>query len=344
MQIAIHPAENSWSDGWIAACRRRDIGVKLVDCTAPDVIAQVAGCDGLMWHFNHEDRADQLAAIPLLSALSAAGVPVYPDPPTMWHFDDKIAQSYLFEALGAQAAKTWVFYNKDRAMQFLAAADFPVVFKLRRGAGSTNVQLIRDRRQGEELCKKAFGEGFSTSQGYFGEAGRKVRRIGSAEVPLQKVRRAPRSIKRNLQRARASEKERGDFMVQQFIEGADHDTRISVIGDRAFGFTRGVREDDFRASGSGIIHFEPARIDAQCVQAAFELSAQLGSQSMAYDFVRGRDGKQWVVEMCYGYLASAVHSCPGHWLRDGTWVDGHVWPQDVSLDDFVARIRARQSA
>ena len=38
---------------------------------------------------------------------------------------------------------------------------------------------------------------------------------------------------------------------QKFLPNNKYDIRIVVIGDRAFGFIRYNRENDFRASGSG---------------------------------------------------------------------------------------------
>lgn len=43
---------------------------------------------------------------------------------------------------------------------------------------------------------------------------------------------------------------------QDFIPGNDFDTRVTIIGDRAFGFTRNVRPGDFRASGSGNVGYD----------------------------------------------------------------------------------------
>lgn len=343
MKIAIHAAERSWSDGWVAACKKRGIEPHIVDCAHTDIIAQVQGCDGLMWHVDHTVSAARLAGIPVLTALSAAGFPVYPDPPTVWHFDNKLAQKYLLEAIGAPIAKTWAFFDEQTAQRFLDSATYPLVFKLRKGAGSANVRLVEDAAAGKKLAKQAFSEGFVASESYFDEVGKKLGRIGSPEELLGKIKRAPAAIKRNLHAAKAQDRERGYMLLQEFLPNATHDTRISVIGDRAFGFIRGVRPDDFRASGSGKIDFDPSKVDPRCVQLAFQTSEKLGCQSMAYDFVMDQAGEPKMLEVCFGYLASAVHACPGHWRRDGSWVEGQMWPQDASVEDFAKRIEGRKN-
>ena len=70
-------------------------------------------------------------------------------------------------------------------------------------------------------------------------------------------------------------------LFQRFLPDNEFDTRITVIGDRAFGFRRMTRKSDFRASGSGIIDYDIGKIDLRCVDIAFRVSQQLGFQSMA---------------------------------------------------------------
>ena len=59
---------------------------------------------------------------------------------------------------------------------------------------------------------------------------------------------------------RRFELQRDYLLVQEFLPGNGFDTRITVIGNRAFGFRRFNRPDDFRASGSGRIDWNPAAI------------------------------------------------------------------------------------
>jgi hypothetical protein len=131
-------------------------------------------------------------------------------------------------------------------------------------------------------------------------------------------------------------REQGYIYIQEFVPGNEFDTRVTVIGGRAFAFTRNVRPDDFRASGSGSISYDSRRIDMQCVQIAQRVTRRIGSQSCAFDFVRGVDGAQQILEVSYGYVASAVHACEGFWDERLEWHQGHVWPQDAILDDLLS--------
>jgi hypothetical protein len=133
--------------------------------------------------------------------------------------------------------------------------------------------------------------------------------------------------------------ERGYVYFQDFIPGNDFDMRITIIGDRGFGFTRNVRPGDFRASGSGDIKYDIERINMACVQTAFEVARRTASQSMAFDFVLDENSRPLILEVSYGYDARAVYACQGYWDAQLTWHPGHMWPQDAILVDFIENCR-----
>ena len=65
-----------------------------------------------MWHFSHRDYKDVQFAKSLLISLENSGKKVFPNISTCWHFDDKISQKYLLEAIGAPIVPTYVFSTK----------------------------------------------------------------------------------------------------------------------------------------------------------------------------------------------------------------------------------------
>ena len=113
------------------------------------------------------------------------------------------------------------------------------------------------------------------------------------------------------------------------------EVRVTVIGNRAFGFIRHNRQGDFRASGSGRIEYDAARVPPAAVRTSHAISRTCGFQSMAYDYLLSREGKPLLSEISYCYLSRAVHDCPGCWDRDLRWTEGHVWPEDAHVDDFL---------
>ncbi|MEQ8573135.1 MAG: hypothetical protein RIB63_03690, partial [Fulvivirga sp.] len=98
--IAIHNnlRKSSFQRRWVDYCEAQNIPFKLVDVYSNTIIKDLEGCRALMWHHFHADWRDLLMAKPLLFALEQAGIGVFPDFNTNWHFDDKIGQKYLLEA------------------------------------------------------------------------------------------------------------------------------------------------------------------------------------------------------------------------------------------------------
>ncbi|MBK8622153.1 MAG: hypothetical protein IPN79_10385 [Saprospiraceae bacterium] len=84
----------------------------------------------------------------------------FPDWKTGWHFDDKLGQKYLLEAVGAPVPESYAFYHKKDAMEWAETAEYPKVFKLRGGAGSLNVKLVKNKMDADALIHQAFGRGF----------------------------------------------------------------------------------------------------------------------------------------------------------------------------------------
>jgi len=146
MKIAIHKRPGSFSDRWIEYCNQKNINYKIVNCYDSDIINQLKDCSGLMWHWNHGDYREQNFARQLIISIEKMGAKVFPNSNTCWHFDDKVGQKYLLEAIGAPLAPTYVFYDKKSAFDWIDKTTFPKVFKLRGGAGSLNVKLVEHKK------------------------------------------------------------------------------------------------------------------------------------------------------------------------------------------------------
>jgi hypothetical protein len=70
------------------------------------------------------------------------------------------------------------------------------------------------------------------------------------------------------------------------------------------------------------------------------VAEKLQSQSMAFDFIEGKD-LPLIVEVSYGYVATAVKACNGHWDKNLNWHEGAMWPQDAILEDIMTKTNKR---
>ena len=335
--MAIHRS-GGFAPRWKDAAGRSGFRVREVDGYGSDVMRHLDGCDALLWHLNQDESVDLEHARSILFSAEAAGMRVFPNGATCWHFDDKVAQKYLLEAIGAPLAKTWVYFSKEEALSFLDTATYPLVFKLRRGAGSMNVRLVRDQRQGASLANRMFTRGLNPHPPIEGLRRAAVRAMSTSKDRRLRFDRVWRVLKRLVAQTTGAQRERGYVLFQEFVPENNHDIRATVIGDRCFVFRRDVRPNDFRASGSGkISYYREMQVPRDAVELAFSISRRLGFQSMAYDFVRSPDdGRLILLEISFVFNADAVAGCPGYFDSDGNWIPGSVWPEEAILEDLLS--------
>jgi len=335
MKLAIHHRLGSFSDRWIAYCEEKNIEYKIVNAFASDIIQQLSDCDVLMWHHHHAQYKDVLTAKRILFALEHAGVKVFPDFKTGWHFDDKVAQKYLLEAIGAPLVPSYVFYDKQEALQWANTTSYPKVFKLKGGAGSANVKLVKTYKEAKRLINKAFGKGFAQYD-RFGAFKERLRKVKEGKAGLLEI---PKGIGRlfvTTEFAKQQPPERGYAYFQDFIPNNDSDTRVVVIGGKfAAAEKRMVRKDDFRASGSGEFSYTDINIDF--IEKALKISKKLKLLSAAFDFIQSENGEPLIVELSYGFGTAGIEASPGYWDTELNWHEGKFNPQEWMVDTLTKK-------
>jgi len=330
MKIAVHHNNKSFSSKWIDYCLKKHIDYKIVNCYSNQIIDELKDCDALMWHFQHASPKDVLFAKQLLYSLETGGLEVFPNHYTAWHFDDKVGQKYLLESIKAPMVSSNVFYEKERALEWVEHATFPKVFKLRRGAGSSHVRLIENEDSAKKLVHRAFGKGF-----------RQYHAVSNLKERIRKYRKGYTGIKDVLKGIlrlgyttdfdRVAGPERGYIYFQDFIPGSDHDIRVVVIGDKAFAIKRMVRENEFRASGSGRKYYDRHLFDDSLIQLAFETTKKLKSQCVAFDFIY-EEGNPKIIEISYGFTTTEID---GYWDKELNWHQEKTSPQYWMIDNLL---------
>lgn len=342
MKIAIHERSGSFSDRWLEFVKIHNIPHKLVDCYSSDIVEQMKDCDGLMWHWAHNDYKAEIFARQLTLSLESIGKTVFPNSNTCWHYNDKIGQKYLLESIGAPLARSYVFYDMKTALTWAKETIYPKVFKLRRGASSENVKLVKNHKTAQKFIKQSFSKGFKIKD-----------RVQFLKERLWHFKRDKTiisllNISKGLARLfipkeveKKFPKERHYSYFQDFVDGNKYDIRVVVIGDRAIAFKRIVREGDFRASGSGKIIHDSREIPVNCIKEAFKISEKLKTQCLAYDFLL-KHKKPCLIEMSYGFLSSAINECSGFWDKSLSWKSGEVVCEDFMIEDFLRTINAKK--
>ena len=342
-RIAIQPdflelphGPESFSKRWAETLTEAGHEACPVDVFRADFFEQITGCDGFLWWFPPIPFPRDMARRLMLALGHTAQIPTFPDWKSGWHFDDKVAQNYLLQAAGLPIPRTWVFWQAKDALEFCRTAEYPLVIKLRSGVYSQNVQLLRNLEEAEFWVRQLFNYGLTNLD-------------QPASAPLPRFAKRLRAAARELFRGHGPSIGGLDFhkdylLVQEFVPGNDFDTRITVIGNRAFSFRRANRPQDFRASGSGILNYDRSLIEQDTIRLAFQVAASLSVQTICMDILR-HAGKPVVCEVSYYFIGGGVSSCPGHWELEGDadtgqieWVEGQMYAEDAILEDFLARL------
>jgi hypothetical protein len=298
-----------------------------------------------MWRWIHLPKDKIKAPYILYGIEKYLKIPVFPNHNICWHYDNKIAQYYILKSINAPIPNTWIFWDKNIAINWAKKTDYPIVFKLSTGAGSSNVIKLESEEKAIQLINNMFDYGIFPN---------------TINANKQKVIRRMFSQINNLLIKPINSKnyglnssypplpdcwwqpEKNYCYFQEFLDYNKFDTRVTVIGDRAFCYRRFNRKDDFRASGSGNFDVDPKKIDINCVKKAFKISKKLKFQSMAYDFLF-KNNNPTIIEMSYTFVDWMVHDCLGYWNSKLEWIKGKMWPEEAQVEDFIRYIKEVKS-
>ncbi len=248
----------------------------------------------------------------ILPWIEKAGVKCMPDYNSFQFSGDKLRLAAFYAAERIPAPRTDpVFSMRDVEEWKKSVGTYPVVGKLRKGASSANVILIRDARQLDRIASRLF-------------SGRMV----DGQMDPTVAENVKSIVKRRLRMIEPC------LLLQEFAPGNSGDHRVSVIGGRAFYFRRGNRPGDFRASGSGIFSYDVASANREAIDMALAMSREYVFPMMVYDFLT--EPRPLLVEMNYAAVGAAIAGCPGYFSCDGTFTehDGRM-PQWYQLTDFL---------
>jgi hypothetical protein len=330
--LAIHHRKGSLSEHWVQYCEEKNIHYKIVNCYDSDIIAQLEDCYALMWHWHFGDYRAQNFARQLIASVHNKGLKVFPDYNTCWHYDDKVGQKYLLESIGAPIIPTYVFYDKRNALEWTKITSYPKVFKLRGGAGSSNVKLVKSKAAAVSYIKRAFRGGFRSSGklSNFRQRIWRVRRDRDIHSLIHLLKGIVRIIIPG-NNPGLLPVQKGYVYFQDYIPDMNYDIRVVIIHDKAFAMKRWNRKNDFRASGSGIKSYKPQDIDTRFIEAAFNLNKRLNAQSIAFDFALENDEIK-VIEISYAFVTRIF---PGYWDTDLQWNAGEINIAHLIIDNLL---------
>jgi hypothetical protein len=340
MKIAIHKGEEDFSESWIQYCQENNIPYKVVNCYDTNIISQVRDCDGLLWNWRHVNKKALLFARQLIYSLECMGLKVFPESSTCWHYDDKVGQKYLLESIRAPLVPAYVFYHKEEALKWMESTTFPKVFKLRNGAGSSNVYLIKNKEAARKKINKAFGKGYRPwdKWSYWRESLWKFRRDKNMKS-LGRIIKYTVNLIFPSPLFKQPNPERGYVYFQDFIDSGNNEFRIVASPNLAFGHQRWSRVNKFGASGSNIFDRNHKLIPPIIIKNSFDIIRQLNLQVCAFDWIKDNStGTFKLLEISYAYYSSSKY-VKGYWDSSLNWHQLQIAHENLSLIQLIDALK-----
>lgn len=333
----------SWSNEWLSMCIEEGIPHELIDWRQLDAFQKLSKHDVILWHYNHNSKDEMNFAPAILGALKDAGCIVFPDEGDSRHFDDKVIQSYLFDALGLPTPKNYPMHSIEAIDDWIrTVGEFPVVAKLRAGSGASNVLLIKDGNHLRRYARRMFGRGFSSKPSVFFKVKSNASSARSFRDVVSRIKRAPEFFFTRKNAAKLA-REQGYVYLQEFIGGVDYDLKIVVVGDQLSFLGRRVRKGDFRASGGADVFYDRELISPELVQTAFSAATALESDCIGFDMILDpTNSKPLILEASYGFSHTAVLEAGGHYDQSSVWHNIPLNAPKAVLTRMLKRAELRQ--
>lgn len=326
-------------EGFADCCRKLHLDYTFLDPYSNDILSEAENCDIVIWGIQNYLWADLLESRSILRVLEWRGKTVFPDRWTNWHFDDKIAEMYALQAVGAPMPESWVFYSRNTALQFFRETEFPVIVKLRNGSGASNVKCLKNYASAKRYVGRMFGRGFDPTPSLAYKAFSKAQSSHDWNTLLSRVKKLPEFLYTR-RHAKMMPRERGYVYCQEFIPNDGYDLKIVVCGNKLTFLCRNTRKGDFRASGGGDVFYDRSLVTPQIRASAFETADRLKMQLVGFDYVVDRrTGEGKILEMCYGFDFQAAASAGGFFTRQSEWIEE---PIDVHMEVVKALMSQRK--
>lgn len=171
---------------------------------------------------------------------------------------------------------------------------FPCVYKSAEGTGSRGVALLKDKNSAIKFLKKEnLNERYSLKQTV-------NRLLGRSKPPYYS-------------------RYRNKFVIQNFVQGLSGDFKVLVFGEKYYALSRTNRDNDFRASGSGRLNYEPTLPKGifDFAKSIYEaLNVPVVSLDVAYD-----GNRFYLIEFqCLNFGTATLENSTHYYaLDDGNW-------------------------
>jgi glutathione synthase/RimK-type ligase-like ATP-grasp enzyme len=267
-------------------------------------IKESANYDLIVWRPLSDPASLYEASIKMAYIEKFLKIRCHPSSNELWFYEDKIRQYYHLSACNLPVIPTFISFDEQECINKLETFEYPLVSKSYIGSSSLSVSRINNKAEAKRHIFKAFSKGLNTGFPYL--------------------------------------RQKGYVFFQKYIDDATYDLRIIMVGEKIFGYYRMKPNDDFRASGAGLIVKDELPLDA--VLLAMKVKEKMPSTMRAVDMLKSKkDDKYYIIETSISLDISTpeqlvLKNVPGYYiLTDGSldFHPGKFWLQELILEELI---------
>jgi glutathione synthase/RimK-type ligase-like ATP-grasp enzyme len=236
----------------------------------------------------------------------------HPSSKELYLYEDKINQYYHLRRCNLPVIDTFISFDEQECRGRLDSFEYPLISKSYTGSSSISVSKIKNKDEARRHIFHVFSKGQNTGFPYF--------------------------------------KQKGYVYFQKYIDDAVDDLRIILIGDKIFGYYRMRPQNDFRASGAGLVVKDELPLEAVLI--ALKVKENVISTMLAVDFLKSKKLETYFLnEISISIDISTpeqlmVKNVPGYYVLNNNSLEfhpGRFWLQELLLEELVRTTAGRQT-
>ncbi|MGL0822747.1 ATP-grasp domain-containing protein [Vibrio vulnificus] len=290
---------------YVRFCKNNNIDYEFYNILSSDWIKVAKKFDLIIWHTDSTPSLQKIALDKIYIIEKKLNIKCYPSFDEIWSYEEKVNCSYIYEIYDLPKINTFLSHDKKEALSYIESTQYPLISKINTGSSSHGVKKINNKREAKKLVDQIFS--------YKG---------GKTYFPYSRQK---------------------DYVYfQEFVENAGYDLRIIVIGEKLFGYYRYPKENDFKASGSGI--YEKKEIPKLALDLAYHVKQCFGSTMLATDLLynQSRNEFQIIESSIFIGIDSceqlAIDGVPGYYFKKGSeyeFIPGKYWLQELVMQELL---------
>lgn len=306
--IGIVPSENGEYAYWPKFERfmkHNDIPYELLDIKKSTFIADVQKFDIIVWRTpsSYSEQWEAKDKIEFIQCYMDKFT--LPTKESLWFYEDKMRQQWLFEYYNLPSIKTFISHNKKEVKKYINNSNYPFISKDKTSSSSNGVLFVKDKNMANRMYRRIFSNGLKLYDKYV--------------------------------------RQKDYVLFQEAVPNNGFDLRVIMVGNYYFGYYRYPKSGDFKASGSGIV--EKKELPLHVLKLAKKVRDCLPkSYLLAVDFLQdSRDQEFYIIETSIFISIESceqliVNGIPGRYVEkngDFTFESGRFWLQELMMEELM---------